>query len=203
MRIPELSAPHNWCDRRCERCPLARQCPIPAAAERPLLEIVQEAAQLAEEAYVAAGFSLDDVPPPPPPSVDQQVLERAARDWAFALRDVLDDPARAVLVVGKIARVASEEELDDDELRAMDTYPNLLLLERTLEDLRADIERTSPPAGALAAFEERDRVLRGLLAPLFAAIPASERALIAMLAAAGRAPSPFAVCAATDARPAT
>ncbi len=32
--IPELSDPYNWCDRRCERCVLARECPAHMMSER-------------------------------------------------------------------------------------------------------------------------------------------------------------------------
>jgi hypothetical protein len=47
--IPELSDPYNWCDSRCERCVLARECPAHLMSER------------ARRAEIAAGRDPDSL----------------------------------------------------------------------------------------------------------------------------------------------
>ena len=78
----------------------------------------------------------------------------------------------------KIARIASHTRFDDGGSWEMDAVPNLLLIERILDQLQTPVSQ---------------RTLRGLLAPLIAPIPASVRAAIDALIAAGRAPSPFVI----------
>jgi len=171
MGVFELSAPYNWCDRRCERCPLRVTCAAAAAPGRPAAPL----------------------PPLPPPLGDER-LRRVAFTWAAALDAVAPGDARGVLVVVKIARITWYEAYDDDEWRReAQTVPNLLLLERVLDEVRADVERwrMRAPARPLARFDERDRTLRGLLGPRLAAIADSDRAIVTTLAAAGCAPSPF------------
>lgn len=196
MPLPTLSAPHNWCDRRCARCPLNTRCPIPAMAARDasLVEILQETCDRLEAELRAQGIDPADVPPAPPPSLDEQVLRRAATLWAEAVLG-LDgvDGEPAIVVAMKVARVACVDDLPED------TIPNLILIERLLGEVRAEIEATVAPA-ARARFEERDRTLRGLLAPLFATVGDLDRRLIASLAAAGHAPSPFAIVPAWPSR---
>src|SRR5687768_7623545 len=103
----ELSAPYNWCDRRCERCPLAASCPIPGRPDRPVEEILSEAVADLERLCRDEGIDVDNLPPPPPPSIDARVLEEAGRRWAHAFADLepeVDDvPLRVLLVAGKVA----------------------------------------------------------------------------------------------------
>src|SRR5262245_30639675 len=87
----ELSAPFNWCDRRCARCPLERACPIPAMPERPIGEILTQAVAILEEEHRRLGLSLEDLPPPPPPSLDAAMLREAAHAWMLALHDLEDE----------------------------------------------------------------------------------------------------------------
>ena len=194
----ELSAPHNWCDRRCERCPLAASCPIPAGSDRPLEEILADAVTELERLCLDAGIDVDNLEPPPPLPIDARVLEDAGRSWALAFADLevaVDDvPWRVVLVGGKVARIACEHSGEEDDLWTSDVVPNLLLLEHVLEGVRLDVDRARPRIrpDLLSRFDEQDAILRGLLAPLFTAIPPRDRAIIAALAAAGRAPSPLA-----------
>jgi hypothetical protein len=183
----ELSPPYNWCDRRCERCPLAGDCPIPAMEDRPMLAWLEEAVAL----LAAEGVDPDERPPPPPD--DREVILAAVMDWAVrahALRRHFAEIERlGVFVVGKVARVSRDEDGDDE----YDTVPNLLALEHALAAVAAGVDRlraTGPPA-ALARFDEQDRILRGLLAPLLGRIRAHHRRFLAALVAAGRAPSPF------------
>jgi hypothetical protein len=107
-----------------------------------------------------------------------------------ALAALRPGDGRGILVAGKIARVICEEEHGDDRLYEADTVPNLLVIERVLDDVRDDLAALSRPR-AMARFDARDRILRGLLAPRFGAIAASSREILAVLVAAGRAPSPF------------
>lgn len=193
----ELSAPHNWCDRRCERCPLSTSCPIPGFPDRDLEEILGDAGDLLE--VICRERGIDPVAmPPPPESIDARVLREAGRGWAgaFAVLEptVADARIRSVVVAGKVARIASEEDLGDDDLWTCDMVPNLLVVERMLKTTRSDVDRVRArlPAKALVRFDEADALLRVLLSPRLDAISECDRAVFAALVAAGRAPSPLA-----------
>jgi hypothetical protein len=201
MTTLEMSAPHNWCDRSCERCPLRSVCPIPDD-DRDLDEVFAATASAVEaEVELPAGHEALDVAVPARETalaarlapVQDRLLLQAAFEWATSLRAILGVDGRAALVAGKIARVASEASLDDPVLHEADVAPNLILIERILDDVRADVEgvRVEGQLVAFARFHDRDRCLRRLLAPLFASISPTSRATLAALAAAGRAPSPF------------
>lgn len=193
----ELSAPYNWCDRRCERCPLATSCAIGGAPRREPTEILEEAAASLEALCREHGIDPDAPVARPAPSIERLALERAGREWASAFAalalHVADVRWRTVFVAGKVARIADAAEYFDDELWAMDTIPNLLVLEHVLASVRADVDRAAaaPPA-LVARFHDRDAALRALLAPLLATISPLDRALLSALAAHGHAPSPFA-----------
>jgi hypothetical protein len=169
MTTIELSAFHNWCDRRCERCPLGKECPV-ATSELSL-------------------------PPPPPPEPMEVALRQAGMEWADAYVAIVGHDITAFIIAAKFARIATEDAMDDDWVRAADTNPNVMLIERLRSDALAVLEprRAAASSAALARFDEADRALRVWLAPFSAAIPASDRAAIAALAAAGRAPSPFSI----------
>jgi hypothetical protein len=98
-----------------------------------------------------------------------------------------------MLLAAKVARIASHLDDEDDDLWDADAVPNLLLIEKLLVDLDAEIPAriARAPRRLVAKFELTDRRLRGMLAPLFAAIPLSTRRVVSALVAAGRAPSPF------------
>jgi hypothetical protein len=111
-----FSAPFNWCDRRCERCPLAAECPVyrrelqqrwrheargrdPDAAEAVLEdagEILEYTMRLLLEIATAEGIDLDAPLPPRPIVLDAKRIERASmalvRRVAEAAR-VQDSPA--------------------------------------------------------------------------------------------------------------
>jgi hypothetical protein len=168
--------PFNWCDRRCELCPLATTCPIPAQTPDDesidgVLACFDDNIERLTADLAAEGISLDDFEP----SSDEY---RRLDDAALALIAAVpseDDLARAMLIAAKIHRITSIPEADD-ELFADDTVPNLLLIEHVLD--------------ALPAVPEVARV-RGLLAPWFARIPDEARAVLAALVRAERAPSPW------------
>ncbi|HYJ11080.1 MAG TPA: hypothetical protein VEX18_18790, partial [Polyangiaceae bacterium] len=102
---------------------------------------------------------------------------------------------RSMVVAGKVARIASEEDFGDDDLWFCDTVPNLVVVERVLATARSDVDRARArlPATALARFDAADALLRSLLSPLLNAISERERAVFVALVAAGRAPSPLAL----------
>jgi hypothetical protein len=170
MSSIELSNFYNWCDRRCEQCPLRETCPVFNAPDRSLEESLGEALAMAT-----------------------QMLRDEGMRWSEAYHHAGGEPVLVMLVASKVARIASEEAMDDERLRAEDIAPNLLVVEQLLDEARTalDARQPPPPAAIRARFDEADRALRGFLAPLFAAIPAATRVAIAALAAAGRAPSPF------------
>lgn len=195
----QLAAPHNWCDRRCERCPLSTSCPIPASPDREPEEILGDAVDLLEAICRERGIDPAVLPPPPPPeSIDARVLREAGLGWANAFAalepTVADALICSMVVAGKVARIASEADLGDDYLWFSDTVPNLLVVERLLATARSDVDRTRArlPAKALVRFDEADALLRILLSPLLVAISERDRAAFAALVAAGRAPSPLA-----------
>jgi len=192
MTTIELSAAYNWCDRRCERCPLQDGCPVFTRAPVGVEETLREAVALVEERCRDEGIVVDDQPPPPPGPMEY-ALQRAGYEWAAAHHALGGLDLTGVVVAAKVVRIACEDDFDDDDLRSVDVHPNLLVVERLLDEARAavDARRASASAAALARFDAADRALRGLLAPLFDAIPELERAAIEVLAAAGRAPSPF------------
>ena len=197
--MSELGAPFNWCDRICERCPLSGECPIPEHDRRvrgvPIVAVVRKiAAERAESvrvviardgAYARSLTSPSPWPSPPPRAPDTARLLEASMRYACSLRELAARDREvmrlSVLLHGKVARIADDEE----ELWELDTVPNLLLIERTLDELREACGRVPAP---IAAHEE---ILRAWLAPLFARISPEVRASVGVLARAGRAPSPF------------
>jgi hypothetical protein len=60
MTNMELSAPSNWCDYRCTRCPLARACPARGEEVRTAEEIQGEALIAAEAAARAQDAAYDE-----------------------------------------------------------------------------------------------------------------------------------------------
>lgn len=195
----ELAAPHNWCDRRCERCPLSTSCPVPGLAERALDAIFGDAMEQLEAICREHGFApTTSLPSPPPKSLDAHVLGEAGDSWAAAFAalepTVADAVSRSLFVIGKVARIAFAGDLGDDELWSHEVVPNLVVLERVLETAGADVARVRSKLSAQARvrFDEADALLRGLLSPLLGAISPRDRAVFAALAAAGRAPSPLA-----------
>jgi len=196
----ELAAPHNWCDRRCERCPLSTSCPIPGMPDRQPEVILGDAVDLLEALCREHGIdpAAPPQPQPQPESIDARVLREAGRGWADAFMalepTIADALVRGVVVAGKVARIALEEDLGDDDLWACLTVPNLLVVEQMLATACSDVDRarTVLTAKALVRFDDADSLLRVLLSPLLDTISARDRAVFAALVAAGRAPSPLA-----------
>jgi hypothetical protein len=166
-------------------------------ADRDAEELLGEAVDLLEATCRERDIDSANLPPPPE-SIDARVLREAGRGWADAFAalepTVADARIRAVVVAGKVARIAAEGDLGDNDLWTYDTVPNLLVVEQVLATARSDVDRTRAglPAKGLVRFDEAHALLRVLLSPPLDAISKSDRAVFAALVAAGRAPSPFA-----------
>ncbi|HKE14060.1 MAG TPA: hypothetical protein VKB80_04335 [Kofleriaceae bacterium] len=131
----ELSPPFDWCDGRCDRCPLSASCPVHEVEDATLSALIdgggdpdeRRAARLATAPAIAAGAvpaagaavedsSEIDLPSAPPEAAR---LRELCREYAFAVLTVSDAlPARleeteevdlradAILVAVKGSRVA-------------------------------------------------------------------------------------------------
>jgi len=123
-------------------------------------------------------------------------LQRAGSEWAIAYAAIVGWDVTALVMVGKLARIASEHAMNNDDLRASDMNLNVMLVEQLLSNAHATLglQRASAPPNVLAKWDEADRSLHAFLAPFSTAIPASDRAAIGALVASGRAPSPFSLC---------
>ena len=204
----ELSSPHNWCDRVCERCPLATTCPIgvselgETAPKLDLGEILRDGQRMLDEALREQGIDPDDVGPPPPPSAEAAALTRLSTEFAKAVGRILREaPAHADpelvselgaavrMIASKCARLATY--LDDPpEDFGHDAKPNLLLLEVIGARVRADLDplfddEHRPPFDAILA------ELGARLTPLYEQVFPEVRAELARLIERGEAPTPF------------
>lgn len=218
----ELSAPYNWCDGRCDRCPLAVRCPVRnfdcdgllGIGAAPRIDDPEEkrAFALAAAHAVAAREALEVDPRRKPERTESPTAARlrsACRDFGFAviaLRDALADlgldkqvgelRADAMLVAVKGGRVAgylSDLGALEDEAALMDGVPNLLLIERLVADIDRRLEdRDAAPRACRSAYRQARDELLALLRPLLRALPARYRDEIRSRVMAGCAPSPFA-----------
>jgi hypothetical protein len=102
-----FSAPSNWCDRRCERCPLAAECPVarresqrrwaheargrdpddPAIIMQDTRESLEFALRLVQEVAEAEGIDLNAPRQPRPIVLDARRLQRAALTLARCVAD--------------------------------------------------------------------------------------------------------------------
>jgi hypothetical protein len=209
--MARLSTPYNWCDARCDRCPLAAGCPIvqrgaPAGADP---DEERAAALATAHALAAREAALQTVAASarPVPAVAVE-LRRLSRDYAMtvlAVRDSLtpeqldsalgDLRTDAMLVAVKGSRVAchlSSAGSFDDEPALMDGVPNLLLLERIMTSIDARLAVLSSDRSAAGEYRTARDELRRALQPLLRAVPARFRDEIQLRTLTGAAPSPFA-----------
>lgn len=101
-RMPGLrdvfSAPFNWCDRRCERCPIAGECPVyrreqqlrwvhsargldpddPELVLADMHQSIETTLRMVQEIAEAEGVDLDEPLPPRPTLLAARRLERTA-----------------------------------------------------------------------------------------------------------------------------
>lgn len=110
----DVCKPFNWCDRRCERCPLTRTCPVavrerareaeaeargdgePAAAivadtENVAAEL-EEAHRMLEDIAEEEGIDLDAAPPRQPASLVARRLRQTSRTYAAAVHGLRPRP---------------------------------------------------------------------------------------------------------------
>jgi len=105
-----FSAPFNWCDRRCERCPLASGCPVqrreqqlrwvheargedpddPAVMLEDASEMLESALRMVLEIAQAEGIDLDAPLPPRPTVLAAKRLERSAMALVRCVAQVVD-----------------------------------------------------------------------------------------------------------------
>jgi hypothetical protein len=204
-----FSAPFNWCDARCERCPLEPECPLrrrqlqhawvhEAKGEDPddpssvMADVAQDlgsALRQLEDFVAEEGIDLDAPMPKVPIVLDAERLHRAGRALVFGLAKDGQDMSNVTLFMMKCARLSLSVADDDAETFALDAAPNLLLIERLRSELAPRIEAASDETRAAAA--TIDRVLQ----PLFAKLDDASRREMAELVAKNAAPSPFCVSA--------
>lgn len=166
-----FSKPYNWCDRRCERCPLHDRCQLvlrekqlrwqdeargidPDAPGREWVHLATElerALKLAEDAAREEGIDLDAPVPPQVVDLKAERLQRAAMRVVVCLKiEDHDDVARidalheAVMLTMKLtAKLARVGGYmrEGSGVWSFDGEPNLLLVEHVAADLRRELER--------------------------------------------------------------
>jgi hypothetical protein len=102
------STPHNWCDRRCERCPVALDCAVHVACRRrcaervargedpdsyeakaeDVLENLESAVCMLEQMAGEAGIDIHQRLPQPPIALDAVRVQRAGEQVVRALAQV-------------------------------------------------------------------------------------------------------------------
>ena len=218
MTASGFGEPSNWCDRRCERCPLADGCALhlrerqrrwvheargqdpddPAVGMDDLVNDLERALELLREAAQEEGLDPDDVSMPESPVVlDAVRLQKLGTLIAAALHD--EDAVRAVAttVAIKTARISSyltlreEPGSNADAGWDDDVAPNLLLIERLRGEVAGwlEVHPELPLEDARQALVDLDRIVD----PLLARVDAAARARLAGLIERRGAPSPFCV----------
>ncbi len=232
-----FSAPFNWCDSRCNRCPLAGGCGIASWLEMTrkareergealhdshesmaeMLDGLSLAREKLERTFEEEGISLEELCEVPARiSLDDTALGKAAMEHAMAVKELVhelsDDQwspmagaaagamGGAFLICAKVGRVTPLDIPEDGPGTAawrMDTVPNLLLMERTLQEVTFAMDQLI--SAYLAIRPGRYLRARGTLILQFKGwldtIGEQDRALFISLTEAGKAPSPFCVVA--------
>lgn len=157
-----FGSPFNWCDRRCERCPISSSCPIwkrerqlewlhtqrgedphdPAVVARDFEAELHLTIRTIEDIAKEEGISLDDVPLPSdePIALAPRRLDLAGRRffeaWCETFMEgrapVTEDAMEAATKLAMKAGRLSSYDGPDDPVWSMDAVPNLLLVERLL-----------------------------------------------------------------------
>jgi hypothetical protein len=215
--------PFNWCSCRCERCPLAIDCPSVRAEvemfararsrgldpDNPGVKVVLAMEslrttfdllkKLAEEAGIEEST---EVPPPP---VEGRDLAEAGTKYAHAVHEFCQQQENSALVdeaicisfvlAAKSARLTYDLPLGHDDLCRDDAVLNLLLIETLLGKSMIVLRSITLNSRNLpqAKISEAYARLDRELAPHLAQIKEEERTALADLVAHGRAPSPFCV----------
>ena len=181
LALDTTSPPFNWCDRRCERCPLAGECALlrGGGEERDTRDGVEDGDSLLHRALsrleklvllLDAAASRADRGADSPPSPPDEGLESAADAVLFGLGDLLDARERGTLVepfeglvsatafvIGRARRLAAGGpfalQTAGGSSLDWDTSASVVVLDRSLAALRRAVETLRPagPAAALAA----------------------------------------------------
>lgn len=214
-----FGAPFNWCDRRCERCPLAEQCTVRRRElqRRWVVEardgdpddmavVMSDVNQLMETVLVelrrlAAEERIDlDAPlKGRPVSLDAERLRRKGLAMMTAAKGLApteeaNELMKTVLTVAtKSARIAANLDVGDarsSDAWVADVVANLLLLETSKKSVRDALSRMTN-APELRELGEALTDIDRILDPLISQVDAQLRKVLAGLIARRAAPSPF------------
>ena len=208
--------PWNWCDRRCERCPLSLECSVNIRVEEQRREAEERGADPDDPnevmAMVAESFreamqmltqalpeeELEDEPVPERESSSE--LYQAGLRYCRAVEmlgceDGLMSEARLIsmILMGKTARLIDQLPLRRDALAREDTVLTLLLIDHLERQAAALVMAAAAEwnMGRMFGFRRARRDLRRELDVHLESIERNERAWVERMIALGRAPSPF------------
>jgi len=187
--------PFNWCDRLCERCPLASACPLaridldeqlaPKRADVEVSEVdwqdeflantelprAKRLRSLGIDLVVALTHAQAELPPPA--GADRELIRSA------------------LTLAMKVARVSGYFEPRSTEAWSADAVPNLLLVKLLMRSVRSALGELSEHRSVVAKAEQVLGEIERLLAPLLRCVDARARETLSRLMAANQAPSPF------------
>ena len=182
------TAPHTWCDCRCDRCPLSSGCATTVAPGRGLAApwpqqgpgVTPDIATLAQAVAAYAG-AVDALARSVPGHGYAPLAQKAAQARAGALR--------LALMAGRVEGLVCPK----GALPPHAWVPSVLLMERTFGDvvLLSDQLRCGFPGLSPAGYAGARERLGDALSSWLEAVPARDRALLLHLTERGRAPSPF------------
>ncbi len=217
-----FSSPFDWCDRRCERCPLTSRCAVFASSEQhrrnaaargenpdDLVAAIHHVShafegvtEMPQEDADDQGIYLVEPLPAPVVPIGPARVQRAARRLVAAVcretrarSDELLFLLVAILAM-KCARICTPtldgRVDDDDELFEHDVAPNLLVIEAVRDELRLLCSADWP-----GTFDAELRAFDRAFRPQRRRVGPETRRVMSELRARREAPSPF--CTTDDA----
>jgi len=205
--------PWNWCDRRCERCPLSMECSVNVRVEQRKRDAIEQGLDpedpnvvmgMVTESFLEAIRSLaeelPDEPDEPVPELGANELYQAGLRYCRAVEslgrgDGLLSEARLVsmILMCKTARLADGLPLQRNAIAREDTVLTLLLIDRLEKQAAALVMAAGAEwtGGRMFGYRRARRELRGVLDMHLERIDRSERDFVDRMVARGRAPSPF------------
>lgn len=206
--------PWHWCDRRCERCPIAADCELYERSEtnRAHLEAqgidpTDPTAQIAILELLAEELTtvVETAEEPPCPPPDRERFSEAGMTYAEVVGRLCERASDtclaeeawlvATIVAAKTVRIGADLPPRPDGPCRQETVMNLLLideLERQSAALILALYAERGPASIERFIEVRSR-LRALLDPHLVRLEERDRRALSELKSKGRAPSPFCV----------
>jgi hypothetical protein len=163
----EIDEAHNWCDRWCERCPLADRCSISrsagvASSQPAMVQVaaaLERALEMLEVEFAKQGLDVEEAVPPVV-SQDSDELVRRALSWTHAgARWLVTAPvgeARAVvgwyhtLVPTKLHRASSSRALGSTDDAAGSAKVASLGLASVVDALTSHCQRAPQDSAGLA-----------------------------------------------------